>query len=187
MDLRLRAIRSEDLATILQWRTSPAVADYMYTDFDADMEQQAAWFERIRGDASRMDWIVQVDALDVGLLSIVEIDPVHQRAEWAYYLGSDAVRGKGIGRAIELNVLRYVFEELCLNKLCCEVMASNTRVVQLHERFGSKVEGQRRSHIRKRGAFIDIIEMAILRSDWERHVRDAHVYERAIFEPLARR
>lgn len=186
MVLRLRAIQSEDLVSIMNWRTSPAVADHMYSDFNPDLQQQLRWFERVRADLTRMDWIVQVDGSDLGLLSIVRIDATHQRAEWAYYIGHEGARGKGVGRALELNVLRFVFEELGLNKLCCEVMAANSRVIQLHERFGSQIEGRRRAHIRKRGAFIDIVEMAILRGDWERYVRDAHVYERAVFDPPTR-
>jgi UDP-4-amino-4,6-dideoxy-N-acetyl-beta-L-altrosamine N-acetyltransferase len=183
MQLCLRAVRAEDLEKIMLWRTAPQVADFMYTDFEPDIEQQKRWYAAICRDRTRLDWVVQVDGVDVGLLSIVKLDAVSRRAEWAYYLGSSELRGKGVGRALELNVLRYVFEELALNKLCCEVLASNVKVVQLHEKYGSTIEGRRRAHVWKRGAFHDIVEMGILREDWERDVRDAHSCERARFEP----
>jgi UDP-4-amino-4,6-dideoxy-N-acetyl-beta-L-altrosamine N-acetyltransferase len=182
MQVYLRAVRPEDLETIMQWRISPQVTDFMYTDFAPDIEQQKLWYAAICRDRTRLDWVVQIDGTDVGLLSIVRLDSVNRRAEWAYYLGSSELRGKGVGRALELNVLRYVFEELALNKLCCEVLASNVKVVQLHEKFGSKIEGHRRAHVWKRGAFHDIVEMGILREDWEREVRDAQSCERARFE-----
>jgi UDP-4-amino-4,6-dideoxy-N-acetyl-beta-L-altrosamine N-acetyltransferase len=182
MELRLRGIRSEDLDMIMGWRAEPAVADFMYTDFEPSIEHQRQWFEAICRDRTRMDWVIWLDGAAVGLLSIVRLDAVNQRCEWAFYLASLDLRGKGVGRALELNVLRYVFEELGMNKLCCEVLASNQKVVQLHERLGSVVEGRRREHVRKRGAFLDVIEMGILRADWEREVRQVHAYERAVFE-----
>ncbi len=186
MAIRFRTFGDEDLEMIMRWRTDPEVSAYMYTDFVPDLARQRAWFRSISADPTRLDWVIQVDGEDVGLVSIVRIDAVNRRAEWAYYLASPSVRGKGIGKAVELNVLRYVFEDLGLHKLCCEVMGSNPAVVKIHEKFGSVVEGTRRSHIRKGGAFHDIVEMGILAEDWRAGVRDRHEAPAAEIDPPAK-
>ncbi|MFZ5981801.1 MAG: UDP-4-amino-4,6-dideoxy-N-acetyl-beta-L-altrosamine N-acetyltransferase [Candidatus Zixiibacteriota bacterium] len=182
MNLRFRNINPDDLPMILEWRTMPEVADYMYTDFEPKIEIQQKWYEAINKDNTRRDWLINVDGEDVGLLSIVRIDDLNQRCEWAYYLASPTVRGKGIGKSVELNVLEYVFENLKLNKLCCEVLGNNELVVRIHEKYGSKIEGNRRRHIFKRGEFHDIVEMGILREDWEKKIRGKHEYVKAKFD-----
>ena len=182
MKLVFRNIQPDDLEMILNWRTMPEVSKYMYTDFEPSMEKQKEWYDRLSADKSRKDWVISVDDEDVGLLSIVKIDDVNRRCEWAYYLGSPNVRGKGIGKNVELNVHEFVFDNLGLNKLCCEVLKENELVVKIHEKYGSKVEGNRRQQIFKNGEFLDIVEMGILREDWEKNIRGKHEFVKAVFE-----
>jgi len=184
MDLKFRAITGNDLLMIMNWRTMPEVSAYMYTDFVPDIEKQRAWFRAISKNTTRLDWIITVDGEDVGLVSIVGIDSVNRRCEWAYYLASPSVRGKGIGKSVEMNVLAYVFETLNLNKLCCEVFCSNEIVIKIHEKYGSVVEGTRRQHIFKGGEFHDIVQMGILRGDYERNVKGQVEHVEADFDVL---
>ena len=171
MELVFRKIESVDLPMILAWRTMPEVSDYMYTDFEPDMQQQLAWFEQISRDSTRLDWIINANGEDVGLVSIVRINNLNKRCEWAYYLASPSVRGKGVGKSVELNILEYVFKSLNMHKLCCEVFTSNEMVIKIHEKFGSLVEGTRRKHVYKNGEFHDIVEMGILRQNWEQNIQ----------------
>jgi len=182
MKLVFKNIKPDDLEMILKWRTMPEVSKYMYTDFEPSMAKQKKWYVQISEDQTRKDWVINVDGEDVGLLSIVRIDNVNRRCEWAYYLGSPNVRGKGIGKNVELNVLEYVFEKLGLNKLCCEVLKENELVVKIHEKYGSVVEGNRRQQIYKNGEFLDIIEMGILKEDWEKNIHGKHELVKAVFE-----
>jgi len=186
MKLLFRKIKENDLEMILNWRTMPEVSAYMYTDFEPDMERQREWFKQINNDPTRMDWIITVDDEDVGLASLVRIDRVNKRCEWAYYLGSPNVRGKGVGKNVELNILEYVFETLGLNKLCCEVFVSNDKVIRIHEKYGSVVEGTRREQVYKNGAFHDIVEMGILRENWGNNIKGQIEHFQARFEPLAK-
>lgn len=185
MQLLFRTLTPADVELTMRWRTMPEVTRYMYTDFEPSLAQQQAWFESISANDTRRDWIINVDGDDVGLLSIVGIDQVNGRCDWAYYIASPAVRGKGVGKAVELNVLRYVFEELGMNKLCCEVFTFNELVIRIHEKYGSTIEGTRRQHIQKNGEFHDIVEMAILAEEWRANVRDAFDVVPATFEEQA--
>lgn len=182
MEILFRKIKEDDLEIILNWRTKPEVSSYMYTDVEPSMEKQCQWYKNISNDPTRLDWIIKCDEEDVGLLSLVKIDKLNQRCEWAYYLGSPNVRGKGIGKNVELNVLNYVFTKLKLNKLCCEVFVSNDFVIKIHEKYGSKVEGTRREQIYKNKEFHDIVEMGILKSDWETNIKDKLEYIPGKFE-----
>ena len=111
MNLRLRQITASDLEMVLEWRTMPKVSRYMFSDIEPDMDQQRAWSDRIQGDDSRHDWIIEVDGSDVEVVSR-RGSTTRTRCEWAYYLASPEVRGRGIGRAVELNILEFVFDVL---------------------------------------------------------------------------
>jgi RimJ/RimL family protein N-acetyltransferase len=88
---------------------------------------------------------------------------------------------------VELNILHYVFETLKLNKLCGEVLAFNEKVVEIHQKYGSKVEGRRRQHICKNGEYLDVVEVGILRQEYEKEVKDRTDFTRATFEPQEKR
>jgi len=104
---------------------------------------------------------------NIGLVNFYNIDNVNQRAYWAYYIAENGYQGKGIGKLVELNMLKYCFEVLNFNKLCCEVFCFNDMVIKLHEKFGSKVEGTLRKHIRKNDDYFDIVSMGILKEEWQ--------------------
>ena len=186
MDLHFRNITEDDLEMIMNWRTLPEVTSYMYTDFEPNLEQQREWYTAIGKDPHRLDWIIEADGTDVGLVSIVKIDPVNHRAEWGYYLGSTDVRGKGIGKSVELNILAYVFDELKLNKLCGEVFRDNKLVIEIHQKYGSVIEGTRRSHIFKNGRYRDIVEIGILREEYDKNVRGRFDYTVAEVDAAAK-
>jgi len=180
MKIIFRKVKESDLEKIRSWRTKPEVSRYMYTDPSITAEEQLQWFRRIDSDSTKKYWIVNVDGQDLGLALLYDIDLRNKRASWAYYIGEENYRGIGVGKNIELNILSYVFDTLSLNKLCCEVLVENERVVKIHEKFGSKVEGIRRQHVLKGDEYKDIVEMGILKEEWE-SIKDNFEYIKGTF------
>ena len=179
--LELRKISKSDLGMIMEWRMNPEVTKYMYTDPKLTMESQLRWFEHISMDSTSLYWIIKFDGVDIGLLSLYDIDVKNLRCSWAYYLGDQSMRGKGLGRELECNIYDYVFYKLNLEKLWCEVFAFNDKVVKIHEHFGSRREGFYRNHIIKNGEHFDVVAMAILKDEWQ-VLRKGFVYNEAHFE-----
>ena len=48
--LRLRRITEQDLFMIMNWRMSPEVTEYLYTDPQLTLEQQRKWYEENEGN-----------------------------------------------------------------------------------------------------------------------------------------
>jgi UDP-4-amino-4,6-dideoxy-N-acetyl-beta-L-altrosamine N-acetyltransferase len=165
--LALRDVESKDKDMLLAWRNLPEVARYMYTDHLILPEEHEKWFRQKMQDPTTRYWIIMCDGQDVGLANLYGIDRRNSRCYWAFYVASPDVRGKGIGSFVEYSVLHYVFDELGLNKLCCEVLSFNQAVVNMHQSFGFKQEGLFREHVIKGGASHDIVCLAMLRSEWE--------------------
>jgi len=170
VEVKLVLLREEHLEKVRKWRMSEEVTQYMYTDPIITPEQQKQWFNKIKNDSSCIYWVVNVDGVDVGVVNLVDIDYSNLRCFWAYYLADPSIRGKGVGKTIELNILKFVFDTLKLNKLCCEVLSFNEIVVKIHEKYGSKVEGIFREHIYKNGEFYDVVRMGILAREWREEI-----------------
>ena len=168
MSSRLRKLKISDLEIVMQWRMLPEITRYMYTDPQLTIEKQLKWFEKLQDSNESKVWIIEVlpNLESVGLVSLTNIDNFHRRCSWAYYIAEPSSRGIGLAKAIECNIYDFVFNVLEMNKLSCEIIAFNNRVVALHEKFGSKIEGTLRQHILKNGEFHDVIQMSILRNEW---------------------
>ena len=143
----------------------PEISKYMYSEHYITTEEHEKWFNRIINDKTTKYWIIVCDNEDVGLVNLYDIDNRNSRCYWAFYISSPNVRGKGIGSFVEYSVLQHVFDELGLNKLCCEVLGFNEPVVRLHKKFGFKEEGLFREHIIKNNEPNRVYCLAILCSE----------------------
>lgn len=164
----LRDVRAEDKEMIRQWRNSPEVARYMYTDHYISEEEHERWFQNALKDPKRKYWIIIYERKAMGLVNLYDIDAKNKRCFWGLYISSEDVRSRGMGGFIEYQVMKYVFDDLEFNKLCCEALAGNTRAINFYKSFGFAEEGIYRRHILKSGEFVDVVALAILRSEWKK-------------------
>lgn len=181
MLLELRKLDHSDIEKVRAWRMLPEVSKYMYSDPDINKEDQEKWYHDISLDSTKKHWIIVYDEVDIGLLSITDIDIKNKKCNWAYYIADTSFRGKGIAGTIECNVYDNVFYSLEMNKLCCEVFSFNQKVIDIHKKFGSEIEGERKEHIIKNNVKYDIVEMAILKEKWGK-IRNDYNYEKISFE-----
>lgn len=181
VELALRRITLIKLEKIMYWRMSPEVTQYMFTDPELTLEKQKIWFERINKDPSVSYWIINVNNIDIGVINLYDIDWNNKRCFWAYYIGDSSFRGMGIARHLECNIYDYVFLKLGMNKLCGEVLVFNEKVIEIHKKFGSEIEGIFKQHIYKKGRFIDVVRMAILKEKWKK-IRSQYKYEKINIE-----
>jgi UDP-4-amino-4,6-dideoxy-N-acetyl-beta-L-altrosamine N-acetyltransferase len=165
--ISLRNVTPADKEMIRTWRNLAEIRKYMYTDHVITPEEHNAWFQRITADSSCKYWIIVCDDEDVGLVNLYAIDRHNERCYWAFYVVSSNVRGKGVGTFCEYFVLQHVFDDLKLNKLCCEVLDFNQGVVRMHKSFGFVQEGLFRKHVVKDGEGHDVICLGLLREEWE--------------------
>lgn len=166
MDIELVPLKFEDLELVRNWRNSKDVAKYMYTENYITPEMQITWFNIVSKRNDSKYWIIKYGNKKLGLASVTDINPSLKSCYWAFYLGDTSVRGSGIGGKIEYNVLKYVFENLKLNKLRCEVFVNNDMVIKMHEKFGFRREAYYREHCIKEDIKLDVVGLALLKSEW---------------------
>jgi UDP-4-amino-4,6-dideoxy-N-acetyl-beta-L-altrosamine N-acetyltransferase len=162
----MRPMALGDIVRVREWRNLPEIAQYMYSDHQSAETAHARWFGNAVTDPTRRYWIIELDGTPVGLANLYDIQLAHRRAYWAFYLASPEVRGRGVGSFAERYVIRHAFVDLGLEKLCCEVLATNAAVVKMHQRYGFQVDGTLRKHVVKHGERVDVVTMSLLRDDW---------------------
>lgn len=163
---KLRAIQDDELSLMLSWRNAPAVRANMYTRHEISEDEHRAWWSRTCQRTDQSYFMYEHETQPLGIVGITAIDMVNSNCSWAFYASPQAP--KGTGSRMEYLALEYVFGSLELNKLYCEVLAFNTPVIKLHQKFGFVVEGVLRQHHQVDGEFIDIHRLGLLQAEWAR-------------------
>lgn len=161
--MRLRPMADADLERVLAWRNHPDVRRTMYTSHVISAEEHAGWWRRASVDPTRRLLVAEHEGRPVGFVQFTGWSRDQGVAEWGMYAGTLDV--PGIGALMEEVALEYAFGELALEKLSCEVLATNPGVVALHLAFGFRVEGVLRAHHRGDAGRVDVIRLALLRED----------------------
>jgi UDP-4-amino-4,6-dideoxy-N-acetyl-beta-L-altrosamine N-acetyltransferase len=156
----------EQKESVRKVRNQESVRKSMYTEHETPLNEHLAWVERLQSDDRQIVFVVLVDEVVSGVVSVNAIDRLHLKSDWAFYLDEN-VRG-GLGAALEFGLINFVFQRVGLEKLNCEVIETNEAVVKLHKKFGFVEEGFRRENIIKNENRIGVFFLGLTRSDWER-------------------
>ncbi len=100
----------------------------------------------------------------VGAASLVA-EEEHRRAELGYWLAVE-LWGRGYMTEAAAAVVAYGFRTLTLNRVFAQCFAHNPGSRRVLEKIGMTYEGTRRRHAYRLGAFADIDQFGILRSEW---------------------
>lgn len=159
-------------------RNQEDVRKYMYTDHEISAQEHESWLKSLHGNFRQSVFVALYDKKAAGVASLTAINTTQKTADWAFYLDTQ-LQGKGLGSMVEFWMLEYAFGEAGLEKLNCEVLATNPSVVKMHQKFGFSIEGVRRENILKEGRRIDVILLGITKKEWLSH--------RSSVEPLITR
>ena len=160
----------EQKKAVREVRNQKSVRKSMYTEHEIPLKEHLAWVERLKHDKRQIVFVVLVNDLVSGVVSVNAIDRLHLKSDWAFYLDASA-RG-GLGAALEFSIIEFVFNDLGLEKLNCEVIETNEVVVKLHKKFGFAEEGFRRENIIKNEERMGVFFLGLTKNDWIKN-RDA--------------
>lgn len=161
----LRNIKPEELELMLSWRNAPSVRANMYTRHEIGLAEHLAWWARIQERTDQKFFMYEFQDTPLGIVAFTGIDSTSQNSSWAFYASPQAP--KGTGSKMEFLALEHAFFNIQLHKLFCEVLAFNTPVIKLHQKFGFTVEGILREQHLVDGAFVDVYRLGVLATEWE--------------------
>lgn len=161
----LRSIREEELELILSWRNDPSIRANMYTQHEISINEHLAWWKKISKCEDHKYFMYERFDSPMGIVAFNSIDKINRHAFWAFYASPEAPRGTGT--RMEFLALEYAFHTLNLHKLSCEVLAFNSKVIKLHQKFGFVVEGVFRAQHKIENNFVDVYRLGILNDEWD--------------------
>lgn len=156
----------DQVMKVLDIRNQDGVRHNMYTDHRITEEEHLGWIDRLKSAKDTKFFAVLKDGEVIGGVSISAINTLHRRADWAFYL-SESTQGKGVGASLEYQFINLVFSEFDVDKLNCEVISFNEKVVKLHQKFGFTIEGVRRDHVIRDGRKYDAVLLGITKDEWK--------------------
>lgn len=162
----LRTLAETD-APVLLTNTQDKEIRYMTgTKSTFTLEQIQQHIKNINEDPSRYDFAICLNSNSkmIGELSILDIEQDNNKAGFRISMCSIELTGKGYGTEAIRLILKFVFEDLKLNRLQLEVFSHNKRGIKAYEKTGFRTEGILRESLN----YSDEIIMSILKSDYEK-------------------
>jgi UDP-4-amino-4,6-dideoxy-N-acetyl-beta-L-altrosamine N-acetyltransferase len=163
----LRTIAEDEIELMRVWRNAPSVRANMYTRHEISVDEHQNWWSRIRLQNDQCYLMYELAGKQHGIVAFTNINEANKNSSWAFYASPNAP--KGTGSKMEFLALDYAFSLLSLHKLQCEVLAFNTKVITLHQKFGFKIEGVFREQHLVEDVFTDIYRLSLFASEWAVH------------------
>lgn len=169
--VRLRSISRDDLERQCQFNNDVEVEvagggdppmPQSLARLQAEYDQNAS-----RGGRDGTGFAIEADGKFIGQCALFNFDDVAHTAELGITIGDKAYWGQGYGREAIALLLDYAFRLRNLRKVWLKVNGTNERGIRAYRACGFVEEGRLRAHVWSNGQYIDLVEMGILRDEWQ--------------------
>ncbi len=171
--VRLRAYRREDLPLALKYINQPEVKTNLVigVPFPLKPEEEEKWYEGISvSKPENYSFAIETLAKPhyIGGCGLNKIDWKNRVAQVGIFIGPERYRGRGYGTDAMRVLLRFIFDQMNMNKVRLEVFSFNDRAIRSYQKCGFVREGVMRQELFRNGRYHDIVAMGILRDEWEK-------------------
>ena len=155
----LRPITDEDTNLIINWRNSDAVRPYFIYQKPFTKEGHEKWMETMIRSGLGYQFIVCriEDDMPVGCTYLRDYDREKSKIEYGVFLGSEDLKGKGIGTEILGLTLEFAFGELDVHKVFARAFADNGASVGSFLKGGFEKEAYLKDEVCVNGEYRDIV------------------------------
>ena len=168
MQIGLRPLRREDSELLYQWIVDRKLLVLNAPYLPVSEVDHEAWVESMLVKRTDLVMFVIEDLATgraIGTCQLYGINWIHRNAELQIRIGDIAAQSRGLGvQAVNL-LVDFGFKDLNLHRIYLHVFATNTRAIRAYEKCGFAREGVLRQAAHVDGGFVDVLSMALLRSD----------------------
>ena len=135
--MKLRSLKLEDAAPMLEWMHDASVVSHMGTNFASKTEADCLRFiENSLTDTENVNLaIADEDDIYLGTVSLKHMDPQRREAEFAITIRACAM-GKGVSRFAMESILEQGFSQWNLRRIYWCVSPENVRAVRFYDKNG---------------------------------------------------
>ena len=169
--LILRKLEPSDAADMFDYAKREDVTRYLTWyphKSESATEQYLAYISRLYGAGSFYDWAVVDKGSQrmIGTCGFTRFDFRHDSGEIGYVLNPD-FWGRGLMPEAAVEVVRFGFENLLLNRIEAKHLTGNEASRRVMEKLGMTYEGVSRGAMLIKGKYRDVHTCGILRSEYE--------------------
>lgn len=106
--------------------------------------------------------------IPVGYLSLTEIDHINKKICWGGIVIDPKYAGNGYATSASKLMLRFVFEEMNMNKIYGYWLEENYASLKMAEKIGFAKEGYLKEHVFKTNKYHNVCIYSILKKDYKR-------------------
>jgi UDP-4-amino-4,6-dideoxy-N-acetyl-beta-L-altrosamine N-acetyltransferase len=163
----LRKLEEKDLERVLGWINDPEIATTVGIEQPISLDEQKVWYKKLLGDRRKRVFAIELKDTGehIGNISIDSIDWKNRNARIAIFIGDREKRRQGFGQDSIMAGVDYCFDYLNLHRVYLTVHSDNQPAIALYKRCGFKEEGRLRKHEYRKGRYVDMIIMGILKEE----------------------
>ncbi len=164
---KLVLVEEQHIDLIQKWVNNPNVHDFIQPRTPLTKEEIRKKYISIPSEMKNINFLILTEEdTPIGVVSLKNLHFVNRRGELSIFIGEDKSRGKGYGKCATLEILKFGFIKLNLNKIFLEVYEFNKSAVKLYKKIGFKIEGNLKNHSYKNGEYRNLLIMGIFRDEF---------------------
>ncbi len=167
--LSLTAYSKDDLAALLPFFQDLSTLRYYLptTVRPFNLEQLDLLLSDWNDGQSNFVFAIRHEGEICGLVNLDGLDFPNSHAEIGIAITNKLQRGQGFASEALQLLLDFAFGELNLQRIWCRIISGNDPSVRLFTRTGFVQEGVLRQHVRRSGAFRDMLVFGLLRDEYK--------------------
>lgn len=133
-------------------------------------EPLAAWeknYEKRLEDEEQTFFAITVEGVVIGTIGLHHRNRRNSTSEFGIGINHPDYVGKGYGRDAIQVLLRWAFQVQNYRRIWLTTTSNNPRAIKAYEACGFVHEGRLREHVFMNGEYVDMIQMGLLRREWE--------------------
>ena len=174
--VKLRDYGKEDIESAKNFINDPEVKQYvepgipyLYT-----LANEEKWYESISARSDIYHFAIEDRKTGkyIGGCGINEVDWKNSKVVVGIFIGDADYRNHGYGTDAMKVLVKFIFEQMNINKIKLGAYSFNQRAIKCYEKVGFKVEGVLKEELFRNGRYHDIIEMSIFKRDYFKNITD---------------
>lgn len=155
----IRPITEEDTDNIIKWRNSDAVRPYFIYQKPFTREGHLNWLRSMIETGCGYQFIVCriEDDMPIGCTYLRDYDREHNKIEYGVFLGSEEVKGRGIGAESLALTLQFAFDTLDVHKVFARAFSDNLASIGSFLKGGFEKEAYLKDEVFVNGEYRDIV------------------------------
>lgn len=168
--IRLREYRKSDVEAAQNYINDKELKKNLNPGipFPYTLQDEEKWFESNTALKDTYNFAIETldDNIYIGGCGINQVDWKNSNVEIGIFIGDKEYWNKGYGTDAMNVLIRFIFNEMNINKIKLNVYSFNKRAMRCYEKCGFITEGVLRKELYREGNYHDIIVMGLLKEEY---------------------